>query len=278
MVPAERGIELELVFQLIVVVGAYHLAGIQTVGTAPESSARTTAESTVTGIIGIGKEHKSVVVGEIATHTTHIIAVLVTHTQVDIGNHTLIHPLLHTEVEHGLFLTVINTSHLGEIALLVVCLDLINDAGRQVLQSSLGIARHKLLAVYQDFLHFLTVDLDGTVIADLCTRQTLHEFLNHRTFRCAVGCRIIDEGILLQTHLLSHGGYHGTFQHDSISTNDHIPHCQILVFRNLDALNGRLVTYTGNLEEILAISRGIDMEESPLIRNGTRHVCTVGFE
>lgn len=73
-----------------------------------------------------------VVVGKIATHTTHIVAILVTHTQVDIGNHTLVHTFLYTEVEHGLFLSIIDTSHLGEIALLVVCLDLIYDAGRQV--------------------------------------------------------------------------------------------------------------------------------------------------
>ena len=134
MIPAKRGIELELVLQLIVIVGSYHLAGIQTVGTAPEPSARTTAtESTVAGIIGIGKEHESVVVIEITTHTTHIVAALVAYTQVDVGNQALVHTLLHTEVEHGLLLAVIDSGYLREITLLIIRLDLVDDAGRQVL-------------------------------------------------------------------------------------------------------------------------------------------------
>ena len=149
MVPAEGSIELELILQLIVIVGTYHLAGIQAVATAPETSARTAAESTVAGVIGIGKKHESVVVIEVTTHATHIIAALVTHTQVDVGNHTLVHTLLHTEIEHGLLLTIIDTGYFRKVTLLIVSLDFVDDAGRQVLQGSLGIARHKLLAIHE---------------------------------------------------------------------------------------------------------------------------------
>ena len=248
MIPAERGIKLELVLQLIVVVGSYHLAGIQAIGTAESSTGSTATESTVAGIIGIGKEHESVVVIEITTHTTHIVAALVTYTQVDVGNQTLVHTLLHTEVEHGLLLAIIDAGYLREITLLIIRLDLVDDAGRQVFQGSLGIARHKLLAIHENLLHFLTINLDGTIVAYLSTRQTLDEFLYHRTFRCTVGCRIIDEGILLQVHLLRHGSNHGTLQHDGICTENHIAHCQILVIRNLDTLYGSLVTYTRHFE------------------------------
>ena len=248
MVPAEGGIEFELVLQLVVVVGSYHLAGIQTIGTAEASTRSTTTESTVAGIIGISKEHESVIVIEITTHTTHIVSALVTNTQVDVGHQTLVHTLLHTEVEHGLFLAIIDTGYLREVTLLIVSLNLVDDAGRQVLQGSLGITRHKLLAIHENLLHFLTIDFDGTVVADLCTRQTLDEFLYHRTFRCTVGSRIIDEGILLQVHLLSHGSNHGTFQHNRLGTHHHLAHRQILVIRNLNALHGSLITYTRHFE------------------------------
>ena len=248
MVPAEGSIELKLVLQLIVIVGSYHLAGIQTVGTAPESSARTTTESTVAGIVGIGKEHEPVVIIEITSHATHIVAALVAHTQVDVGKHTLVHTFLHTEVEHGLFLAIIDAGYLREITLLIIRLDFVDDAGRQVFQGSLGIARHKLLAIHENLLHFLTINLDGTIVANFSTRQALHQLLNHRTFRCAVSSRIIDEGILLQVHLLSHGSNHGTLQHNRIGTHHHLAHRQILVIRNFDTLYGSLVTYTRHFE------------------------------
>ena len=244
VIPAKRGIELELVLQLIVIVGSNHFAGIQTIRTTKATTRSTATESSVAGIIGIGKKHESVVIIEVTTHTTHIVAALVTYTQVDVGNQTLVHTLLHTEVEHGLFLAIIDTGYLREITLFIVRLDLVDDAGRQVFQGSLGITRHKLLAIHENLLHFLTIDLDGTVVANLCTGQTLDKFLYHRTFRCTVGCRIIDEGILLQAHLLSHGGYHGTFQHNRLGTHHHLAHRQILVIRNLDTLYGSLVTYT----------------------------------
>ncbi len=54
---------------------------------------------------------------------------LITDTEVDIRHQTLVHTLLHIEVEHGLFLTIINTRYLREITLLIVGLDLIDDAG-----------------------------------------------------------------------------------------------------------------------------------------------------
>ena len=187
MIPAEVTVELELILQFVIIVGTYHLAGIQAIGTSESSTGTTSSETTVAGIIGIGKEHESAVIREITAHTTHVIAALVAHTQVDIGNQTLVHTLLDTEVEHGLFLTIINTGYLREITLLIVCLDFLDDAGRQVLQRSFGIAGHKLLAVYQNLLYFLTINFDGTVIAHLCTRQTLYEFLYYRTFRCAIG-------------------------------------------------------------------------------------------
>ena len=224
MVPAHRGIELQTVFLFIVVVDANHLAGVQSIS-ATESTARSTAaKSAVAGIVGVAEEEEAVVAIEISPHSSEAVAALVAHSEVDVGNHTLVHTLLHAEVEHGLLLSVVDARHLGQVALLIVGLDFVDDAGGQVLEGSLCIARHKFLAVNEYFLHLLTVNLDGTVVAHLCTRQSLHKFFHHRPFRCAVGGRVVDEGVLLERHFLCHSRHHGPLQHDGVSPNDHVAH------------------------------------------------------
>ena len=187
MIPAKRCIKLEFILLLIIIVGCQHLACIQSIATTKATSWPTATETTVTGIIGITEKHKAVITVEISPHTSGTIPIFITYTEVDIRHQTLVHTLLHIEVEHGLFLTIINTRHLREITFLIVSLDLINNTGWQVLEGSLGISRHELLAVNEDFLHLFTIDFDGTVIAHLSTRQTFHEFFHHRTFRCTIG-------------------------------------------------------------------------------------------
>ena len=48
------------------------------------------------------------------------------------------------------------------------------------------VAGHELLAVYEDFLYFLSVDFDASVIAHLSTRQALHELFDGGAFGCAI--------------------------------------------------------------------------------------------
>ena len=278
MIPAKRCIKFDFILLLIIIVSCQHLACIQTIAATEATPWSTATEATVAGIVRIAKKHKPVITVEISAHTSGTIPVFITYTEVDIRHQTLIHTFLHIEVEHGLFLTIINTRHLREITFLIVSLDLINNTGWQVLEGSLGISGHKLLTVNEDFLHLLTIDFDGTVIAHLSTRQTFHKLFYHRTFWSTVGSRIIYEGILLERYFLSHSGNHSPFQHDGISTDDDITQCQILVLFKNHTLHGRLISDTRNLQKILAIFRRIQMEKTFLVADGTRHIGAIGFE
>ena len=129
----------------------------------------------------------------VATHhhakQTTCIALLSTCSQVGIGHRAAVHAGTQSEVEHSLLVTVVDTRDTGQVALLIVGADTLDDAGRQVLQGRLGIA--ELFVVDLDLRHLLTVNLDVTIVVDLGTRQALHQFLNDGALRRAVGIGII---------------------------------------------------------------------------------------
>ena len=129
----------------------------------------------------------------VATHhhaeQTGSIATLGTGGQVSISKHTAIHALAKPEVDDRLLIAVVNTRDAGQVAFLVVCPDTLYDVCRQVLQGRLGVA--ELLTVDANLRNGLTVNLDVTVIIDLGSWQTLHQFLNDRAFWSAVCVRVI---------------------------------------------------------------------------------------
>ena len=218
MVPAHTTVNLQFVLLLIVQVQADHLVGSQalTSGTESATASTTTGEAHVIGVVGVGHEERLKVFLHDTTEDTACIAVLGTCSEVGIHHNTPVHTSLDAEVEHRLLLTVFNTRHTGEVALLVVGLDAVDNVRGQVLHSGLRIACHKLLTIDEDLLHLLTVDLNGTVVVDLCTRQTAHEFLNYRSLRRTEGIGIIDEGVGLERHLLGTGRHRGSLQHNGI--------------------------------------------------------------
>ena len=180
MVPADATIQFEFVLYLIVDIGTYHLSGIEPLTLlSPASATATAREAHVVDVIGAGEEHHLQIIFHHGTHASARITLLCTDTEIDIGHQTFVHTFLDTEVEHGFFLTILNAADTGEVALLVVGLDALNDVGGQVLQGCLRVACHELLTIDEDLLDLLTVDLDGSVVADLSTREAFHKFFDN---------------------------------------------------------------------------------------------------
>ena len=202
MVPAHATIPLELILYFIVEVGTHHLRGVQSLTLlTPSASAATAWEAHVVDIVGTREEHHLQIVFHHGSHASAKVTAVRADTEIDIGHETFVHTWFDTEVEHRLFLTVLDTTDAGEVALLIVGLDAVDDVGGQVLEGGLRVACHELLTIHEDLLHFLSVDLDGSVVIDLSTRETLHEFFHHRTFWRTEGTCIIHKGVGLQRHL-----------------------------------------------------------------------------
>ena len=181
MVPADAGIKLQAVFLLVVQVEARHFRCCQTLSAASET---TTAarESHIVDIIGT-QGNKNLQVGALHTSKdTTAITMTGSCRQVGIHHISFIHTPLDTEVQHGLLLTIVDTTDTGKVTLLVISPHPLNDRRRQVFHCRLRVTRHELLTVNQDFLHFLTIDGHLTSVIHLCARQFTHQFLYDRSF------------------------------------------------------------------------------------------------
>ena len=217
MVPAHTTIQPQLIGLLVVDIDTCHLHGSQSLTSHAETStSSTTREAHIVGVIGIGHHHQVQAVTHQATEDTTCITMLRTSSQVGVQHESLVHTRFNAEVEDGLLLTILNTRYTSKVTLSVVGLDTIDDIGRQVFQGRLGVARHELFAFHKDLLHFLTINLNRTVVTDLSTRQSFYQFLNHRSLWSTEGIGIIDKGIGLQCHLRCMSRHCGTLQHDGI--------------------------------------------------------------
>ena len=194
MVPAHGAVPLQFVLLLVVEVQRTHLCCLQAVAaTATEAAATaTTAKAHVVDIVGIDKGHRAPVVLHHGTHGTTTVAATRANAGIDVGKHTAVHAALQSEVEHRLVVAVVDARHATQVALLVVGFYAVHDRGGQVLDGRLRVAGHELLAVDEDLLHRLAIDLDGAVVVDLGTGQLLHQFLHHRALRGLIGRSIID--------------------------------------------------------------------------------------
>ena len=268
MVPTYTTIERQTVFLLVVEVQARHLHGVQTLTATAETTATTTAgEAHIVDVVGTGHQEDGHVILHHATEQTTGIAMLGTHTHVGIDHRTTVHTWLHTKVEHRLFFTVFDTADTRQVTLLIIGLNLVDNAGRQVLHSGLGVAGHELLTVDKDLLHLLTVNLDGTVVAHLRTGQTSHQFLYHRTFGRTESAGIINEGIGLHRHLGGTGSHRGSFQHDSIRSQRDGTCRDILVVGYLNCFRVSLETYIGHFQRVTTVRGGLDAKGSIHIRH-----------
>ena len=261
MVPAHTTIYCQFILFLVVQVHACHLHGVQALASsAPTAASTTTGEAHIVGIVGVTHHEHLQIVFHHTTEDTACITALGTGSQVDIGHHALVHTLLDTEIEHRLFLTVLDTRHASQIALLVVGLNAVDNIGRQILQGSLGIASHKLFTVDEDFLYLLTVNLNCTIVAHLCTRYSSYQFLYNRTFWCTESGSIIDEGIGFHRYFRGMGCYGSTFQHDSIWLQGDGTCLIVLAIFQRNFLGVSFETHVGNLQRISTLFRGYDMK------------------
>ena len=109
MVPTYATVKLEFVGILVVEVHTCHLVGCETLATStPSAPAATARESHVIGVVGVGHEEHLRIVHHHTTKDTACIAFLSTCGEVGIDHDTLVHALLDAEVEHSLFLTILN--------------------------------------------------------------------------------------------------------------------------------------------------------------------------
>ena len=189
-----------------------------------------------------------------------------TSSKVSITEEALVHTRLDTEVKNHILLTVINTGHTRHIRFLVISPYLFNDRCREVLQSCLAITIHKLLTINLDFRHLLTIDFDFTILINLCTRQTLHEFFYNRTLRSTISSCIIYKGILFHYKLLSHTLSYDFLQHYSISSHIDFSESNILAFSHSNVTIDITITDVSQSQNVLSIFRNRNLESTVLCR------------
>ena len=229
MIPSHTTVQLQLILDFIVHVQTHHLRGVQSVAcTTKSSTASTTGESHVVGVVGIEESHHSHLVVEHSPHGACGVSVFSTHSGINIRERTLVHSLLDTEVEHCLLLAIVNTRHPCEVALFIVSLHPFNHGCRQVFHSSFGISSHKLLTIDKYFLHLLAVDGNLAVVTHLGTGEPLHQLFHYRPLGSAICSGIIYKCVFLQCHLCGIGSHSGTFEHDGISLHRHLSEGDVL--------------------------------------------------
>ena len=127
------------------------------------------AESVVVDIVPAQDKRELSVVEEAVDVGFGRVSVFGAIAHIHVGYPALLHILFHCEVKHSLLLAVIDAGDAGIVTLLVVCLYLLHHLGGQVLHGHLGVFLEELLTLYHHLRHRFAVDLDGSVVAHLCT-------------------------------------------------------------------------------------------------------------
>ena len=276
MIPTTIYIKDNLILNLIVIVKTKHLISLQAITCATTTT--TTAKATIISVVGISKQHESAIVLHNTSHNAPCIAVLITNCEVSITKKSLVHAWLDTKVEDSTFITIVNTSHTSHIRLLIISPYLLNDRCREVLQGSLGITCHKLLTINLDLLYLLTIDGDLTIFINLCTWQTLYEFLNNRTLWSAIGSSIIYKGIFLYNKLLSHALSHNFLQHHGISSHIDVAESHVLRLCHGNVTIHIGIANVGHSQNVLSVLWGCYLESTVLCRCSTSNKRGVSLE
>ena len=198
-----------------------------------------------------------------------------TISQIDIRHKAFVHAWLHREVEHRFIITVINTGDSRQIASLVIHLNIIYNRCRKILHGSLGVTCHELLTAHFDLLHLFSVNGDLSVFTDLCTRQTLHKFLNHRSFRSHVSSGVIDKGVFLHYHLQRLTCHIDLTEHLGVALHLNRTQVQVFITNYLKPLEHANIADTGNTEKILSVLGSCDGKSATLVRYCSCNKCTV---
>ena len=173
------------------------------------SSSTTSREVSVIHVVGIG--HESIAHRTEGFHCcqTQTIAIVGTIAQIWISLYTVAGTALGDKLECEIIITIVDTRHARQVALIVVGLYLIDYIRGQVLHHGIIVARHKVTTVEFELTHFLTIDTDLAIVVDLCTWEGLHQCFDDRAFWHTEGIRIIHHRIITNHHLGEIGSNHG---------------------------------------------------------------------
>ena len=267
MVPAQAEVQLQFLVVVVVQVGTHHLPCVQTATVPPARI--------LLLIVEVSKEHDARLVGKTAGHAARGIALLRAAGKVEIGHISSVHAFLDAEVEHGLLLSVFDAGDACLVALLVVELQVLDDAHGDVLQGSLHVAEHELLAVEQYLLHLLAVDGDVAILVYFCTGNTLDEFLDGRALRRAEGLGVIHDGVLSHDDLCGPSGDDGLFQHGGFRLQEQAAQVLTLVASQRHLALQRLVAHGRDAEAERAGAWGLHVEVSLLVAHRSSGEGTV---
>ena len=197
-------------------------------------------------------------------------------TQVEVGHVATVHTFLNREVEHGFFLTILDSGDTRLIALLIVELHVLDDAHGDILQRRLYIAQHKLLTIQQNLFHLLTVDGDVAIFINFGTWNALNQLFDRRTLGGAVGFGVIQDGVLLHNHLCCTTGNHSLLQHDTLGFHEQIAQILINVATKGDLTLDGLVAYRRDFNAVGATGGGRQIEITTFVTHSTTYKRTVG--
>ena len=133
---------------------------------------------------------------------------MVTCSEVDIAKPSLIHALLHSQVEHRFFFSILNARHTCHIRLSIISTHILHHIYRQVLQASSHIASEELLAIHHNLRDALAVDLYIAFRIHLGTRHLSHQLFEHGTFGYPIGSCVVHQRIAYRLHLGHLGCHH----------------------------------------------------------------------
>ena len=207
-----------LILFLAVLPGEVHTGHLAADDAATATAAATSASApaahrAVVDIVGGADDGEVVVVHEAVDGEFGRIAVFRTVCAVGVDEPAFFHALLHREVEHRLFVAVIDAGDAAVVRLAFVGFDLLHHLRRQILHGHLGVVGEELLAVHHDLLDGLAVDGDVAVVVHFGARELLDEILEHGAFGRAECARVIDKGVFLHLHLCQLRFHHSLF-HD----------------------------------------------------------------
>ena len=277
VVPSHASVKAQLVFLFVVEVETEHLRRLQSAPSAAEPSA-SPAEAAVVGVVGAAESHQPQLVGKPHSHEPCGIAVFSSVREVGVRQQSFVHAFLYSEVEHGLFLAVVDARHPGEVALLVVRFHLLYYRGRQVFQSGLGVSHHKLLAVYENLLYLLAVDCYVSVVVNLGSRQSFYQLFDHRPLGSPVGRSVVDKRVFACGHLQGAAGHGGPLQHYGVGFHAYRAQRHVLSAADGDVLVVSLEAYARHLQYVLAVGRGCYAERTVCGGQPSLGHCAVGLQ
>ena len=251
--------------------------GRQAVVAPPAGTSPAAREALVVDVVHGAYEGHLGLVPEVVHHSAGRVAVLRASGHVGVAEPAGIHLLLHGEVEHGLLLPVVDAGDAGQVGLLVISLQVLDDVHGQVLQPGGHVAAEELLAVHHYLGHVLAVYLHVAVVVNLGSGQLLHQLFEHGSLGGAVGRGVVLQRVLHDLHLRGLAHDHRFAQQHGIRL--HLQRAHLLRTRGGGEPEGKvtaLVAHVGHLQQIVA-HLGTRQDKGTVGRGGhARHKRAVG--